>query len=95
MAISPVSLNQPMRPAEIDAINALNSTIAELNELDITGLNTRLTAIENNISSLQTDINTPTTGIKARMTAAESNLQADQTDITQIKATLYTNLDVV
>lgn len=94
MAITPVSLSQPMRPAEIDAINALNSAITELNQLDITTLNARLTTIENNIATLQADLNTANTGLKARMTTAENNIAANDTDISAIQATLYTNLDV-
>lgn len=92
MAITPVSLNQAMRPAEIDAINALNSAIAELNQLDVTGLNTRLNTIETNISTIDADLNTANTGLKARMTAAENVNTTQQTDIDDIKVTLYTPL---
>lgn len=94
MAITPVSLSQPMRPAEIDAINALNSAIAELNQLDITTLNSRLSTIEGNITTIQSDLNTAGTGLKDRMTAAEGDIADNAADISAIQATLYTNLDV-
>ena len=92
MAITPVSLQQAMRPAEIDAINALNEAIAELNQLDVTGLNTRLSTIESNIATIQGDLNTADTGLKARMSAAEAVNTSQQTDIDDIKVTLYTPL---
>lgn len=94
MAITPVSLQQPMRPAEIDAINALNSAIAELNQLDITTLNSRLNTIEGNITTIQNDLNTPNTGLKARVATAEGNISDNAADISALQATLYTNLDV-
>ena len=89
MAITPVSKSQAMRPAEIAAIDALNLAIAQLNQLDVSGLNTRLTNIENSISSLTTRVDT----ISGNVTTIQGDVTAVKADVTEIKATLYTPLD--
>ncbi|MBQ8427054.1 MAG: hypothetical protein IJX16_04780 [Clostridia bacterium] len=88
MAIDNVSLNQAMRPGEIAAINALNLAIDQLNALDVSGLNTRLTNIENAITTINSRLNT----IEQDITDATADISAIQADITQIKTTLYTPL---
>lgn len=95
MAINPVSLSQPMRPAEIEAITQLNEVITAVNSLDVQGLAQRLTTIETNITNLQTSVDTPSTGLLARMTSAEGRITTNETDISAIETTLYTDLDAV
>lgn len=58
-----ISLNQAMRPSLIDSVNVINSIIDELDALDVSGLSTRLSAIEGNISTLQSDMSTAKTDI--------------------------------
>lgn len=89
MPITPVSKSQAMRPAEIAAIDALNLAIAQLNQLDVSGLNTRLTNIENSISNLTTRVD----GIAGNITTMQTTISGMETDISDIKDTLYTPLD--
>lgn len=89
MPITPVSKSQAMRPAEIAAIDALNLAIAQLNQLDVSGLNTRLTNIENSISSLTTRVDT----IAGNITTIQGDITSIESDIEDIKNTLYTPLD--
>ena len=89
MPITPVSKSQAMRPAEIAAIDALNLAISQLNDLDVSGLNARLTTIENSLSSLTTRVDT----LAGNITTIQGNITTIQSDIADIKATLYTPLD--
>lgn len=89
MAITPVSKNQAMRPAEIAAIDALNIAIAQLNAIDIENLNTRLAGIESSISSINTRLDT----IAGNITTIQGNIATLQSDVDDIKITLYTPLD--
>ena len=89
MPISPVSKSQPMRPAEIAAIDALNLAIEQLNNLDVSGLNERLSGIESSISSLNTRVD----GIASSVSTIESSIATIETDVENIKITLYTPLD--
>ena len=82
MPISQVSLNQTMRPGEISAINALNEVITLVNNLDLSGVNTRLTGLESDITTNANNITTNASDIDA--------LEADMADV---KATLYTPLN--
>lgn len=89
MPITPVSKAQAMRPAEIAAIDALNLAIAQLNELDVSGLNMRLTSIESSITTLNSRVDT----LNATITSMQTQIDDMQDDINDIKITLYTPLN--
>lgn len=92
MPITPVSKTQPMREGEIAAIDALNLAITQINNLDISGLNTRLQTIETNITNLTTRMDA-VDGVNGSINTLSARVSATEVDITGIKATLYTNLD--
>ena len=92
MSINPVSKAQPMREGEIAAIDALNSAITELNNLNISGLNQRLTTIETNVANLNTRMDA-VDGVNGSIATLATRVSTTESDISGIKGTLYTNLD--
>ena len=92
MAINPVSKTQPMREGEIAAIDALNSAITELNNLNISGLNQRLSTIETNVANLNTRMDA-VDGVNGSIATLATRVSTTESDISGIKDTLYTNLD--
>ena len=89
MAITPVSKAQAMRPAEIAAIDALNLAIEQLNQIDVSGLNTRLANIETSITNINSRLDTIDTSI----TDLTDLVDAISSDVDDIKITLYTPLN--
>lgn len=89
MPITPVSKAQAMRPAEISAIDALNLAIEQLNQIDVSGLNERLTTIEQNITNINNRLN----GIDNSINGLSEFITEMSKDIDDIKITLYTPLN--
>ena len=91
MPISTVSKAQPMREGEIAAIDALNEAITQINNLDVSGLSTRLQTIETNITNLTTRMDA-VDGVNGSVATLAARVSTAETDIDNIEATLYTNL---
>ena len=92
MPIAQVSKAQPMREGEIAAIDALNSAIAQINTLDVSGLNTRLQTIETNITNLNTRLDA-VDGANGTIASLSTRVTTAEADITAVKRTLYIDLD--
>lgn len=92
MPIFTVSKTQPMRECEIAAIDALNLAITELNNLNISGINQRLTTIETQLTNLTTRMDA-VDGANGSIASLTTRVSTNETDIDGIKDTLYTNLD--
>ena len=68
-----------------DNFAIMESNVALIENRDIRGIERRLDTDENNISSIQQDLNTETTGIKDRLTQAEQDISALKEDVISLK----------
>lgn len=90
-AIEKIEFGKNLRPATVEAIKKINETVDAVNSLDLTGLDT----LQTDINNLKNIVSTHTSQIdtaNSSISELQGTTASHTTDIDKIKVTLYTPL---